>query len=208
MDKRHKFIVSDKHKFIYYEIQKCATETMRQYFLGKKNRNSNPNIYDARRISGGLSKSAPYVDMGYRQFTFVRNPWARTVSAWLSKFVYYHDPKHPTLPGIRDPRLSLDTTFEEYVRFISQVPDKNADCHFKSMHCFIPNPQVIIGRVESLQEDFDSVRAFMGLALYPTPTENVTVRKRPWREYYTPELRDMVSERYKKDIEFYGYTYD
>jgi hypothetical protein len=207
MDRRHKFIVSDKHRFIYYEIQKCATETMRQYFLGAKNRNRNPNMYNAIRISGGRAKARPFENMGYYGFTFVRNPWARTVSAWESKFQQYHDPKHPTLPGIRDPGLSLDTTFEEYVRFISQVPDNRADCHFKSMHTFVYGYNVFIGRVEHLQDDFDHIRTRLELPILNITKENKTEKKRPWRDYYSVELRDLVADRYRADINLYNYKF-
>ena len=208
MDRRHKFIVSDKHKFIYYEIQKCATETMRRYFLGQKNRMVTNNPYGARRISGGRSKAYPYEQDCYMQFTFVRNPWARTISAWLSKFKYYYDPKHPTLPGIRDPQLSLNTTFEEYVDFILKVPDDRADCHFKSMHCFIPEKNITVGRVESLESDFNGIRLQLGLPLLPVPRENVTNKTAPWQDYYTDILKDKVAQRYAKDIELYGYSFD
>jgi len=216
MDRRHKFIISPEYNFIYYEIQKCATETLRKYFLGNKNRNRNPNKYGAVRISGGLSTVVPYRADGFYQFTFIRNPFERIVSAWLSKFPQYHDPKHPTLPGIRDPRLSLDTTFEEFVRFIAQIPDKKADCHFKSMHAFLPDIEngrvwtsdFTIGRVESLESDFNYIRVRIGLPLDPIPVENKTKKDKPWREYYTPELRDLVALRYAKDLKIFGYTFD
>ncbi|KKM26890.1 hypothetical protein LCGC14_1580240 [marine sediment metagenome] len=210
MDRRHKFIVSDKHHFIYYEIQKCATETMRQYFLGDKNHNSNPNKYGAIRISGGRSKGEMYNTLAYSQFTFVRNPWERVVSAWLSKFVFYFDPDHPDLPGIRDPELNLETTFDEFVRFIVKTSDKYSDCHFKSQHRFIPEENIEIGRVENLIEDFTRIRLKLGLPIDNVPYENVTPgkAKKHWREYYTDEYKHLVASRYAKDIELYGYTFE
>ena len=204
MDRRHKFIVSDKHQFIYYEIQKCATESVRKYFLGKNNQ------YGAVRISGGRSKGLLYEEKGYAQFTFIRNPWERIVSAWVSKFVFYHDPKHPTLPGIRDPELSLTTSFDEFVRFVAKTPDKWADCHFKSMHQFIPDRGIIIGHVEDFERDFKYIRTFIGLMEREIPHENTTSdkRKKPWREYYTKELQSLITERYKEDIELYSYAFN
>lgn len=205
MDRRHKFILSTKYKFVYYEIQKCASETMREYFLGTTRRNTTKNMYGAVRLSGSKSKSSPYENGEYYLFTFVRNPWARTVSAWVSKFQDYK--QHPTLPGIRDPELSLDTTFEEYVRFIHKVADNRADCHFKSMHTFIPK-QCNVGKVETLEEDFDSFRDEIGIPFMPIPYRNTTKKRKPWREYYTPELKEMVRERYRTDLQLYGYTFD
>lgn len=207
MDTRHKFIVSGKYKFVYYEIQKCASETMREYFLGTTRRNTTNNVYGAVRLSGGRSKAAPYENGDYVMFTFVRNPWARTISAWLSKFVHYHDPAHPTLPGIRDPRLSLSTTFEEYVDFICQTPDQRADCHFKSMHTFIPTG-CLVGKVENIKCDFSDFRKIIGIPLLPIPKRNVTSKDKPWREYYTDDLIKKVAERYARDIELYKYTFD
>jgi len=206
MDKRHKFIVSEKYRFVYYEIQKCASETMRKYFLGTTRVNSTNNEYGAVRLSGGRSKAAPYELGNYYAFTFVRNPWARTVSAWLSKFVHYHDPKHPTLPGIRDPKLSLSTTFEEYVDFIYNTPDNKADCHFKSMHTFIPKV-CDIGKVETLEDDFNLFRIKAGIPFYKIPRENVTKKDKHWSEYYTADLIKKVGDRYEVDIWLYNYSF-
>lgn len=207
MDRRHKFILSEKYKFVYYEIQKCASETMREYFLGTTRKNSTRNQYGAVRLSGGRSKAAPYENGDYYAFTFVRNPWERVVSAWLSKFVHYHDPKHPDLPGIRDPELSLQTTFEEYVRFIHKTPDHVADCHFKSMHTFIPK-NCRVGRVEDLEEDFTQFREEIGIPILPIPYRNTTNKNKPWREYYTNELRRLVTERFNEDIEIFEYEFE
>ena len=199
MDRRHKFIVSDKDKFIYYEIQKCATRTIRKYFLSNKE-------YGAKRISGMRSKSIPYENAGYFKFTFIRNPWDRVVSGWVSKFENYHDPNNPHQPGIRDPGLSLDTTFDEYVRFIHKIKDNRADCHFKSMHCFVPD-DITIGRVENFDKDFNAILKVKNFTPYPITVENKSVGRGHYTDYYTPELRDLVAERYVVDIERYGYEF-
>lgn len=207
MDRRHKWIVSEKHRFVFYEIQKCATETMRQYFLGTTRKNTTNNEYGARRVSGyNRAKVHQYENAHFFLFSFVRNPWDRIVSCWLSKFVNYHDPAHPDLPGVRDPELSLNTTFEEFVRFVYKTPDTRADCHFKSMHTFLPKG-CCIGKVENLQDDFDLIRKRLKLPMYDVPHINKTQKPKRWRNYYTDELKELVGERYKKDVVLYGYRF-
>lgn len=205
MDKSYKYIISKKYKFICYEIAKSGIGTLRGYFINKP-----AEDYQISHVSG---KTVPIEvtraeNSGFFKFAFVRNPWARMVSCWLNKFYYYEHPKLPV--GIDHPELDKSTTFEEFVKFAARISDKDADFHFRSMHVSIPE-DCFVGNIENFDKDFTIIRNKLGMQIYPYARRNTTYDKKetkPWREYYTPELVDIVSQRYEEDIKRFGYSYD
>jgi len=208
MDIGHKYIVSEKHKFICYEIMKSCTGTLRGYFI------INPaEKYEAFQISGKTKPQSiiDYENKKYFKFAFVRNPWARIVSCWLNKIYYYKIPGKPQATGIVHKELTPDTTFEEFVNFIYKTPDDIADCHFRSIHKSIPRKDIFIGKAESFDKDFKTIISTLGLTLHSIKRRNTTYDKndtKPWKEYYTPDLVNKISERYKEDIMLYKYSFE
>jgi hypothetical protein len=197
MDLSHKFVYSDKYHFIYYEIQKCFTQTMLDYFVRKPEMD-----YEAKRVFGAHKIAGKD---RYFRFTFVRNPWARLVSCWLSKFKHY--PSHPTKPGVRHRSLYREMPFEEFALFVCSVPDAKADVHFKSQHCFLPEEVIYTGFEETFLWDFDMIRDIIGLPLLPVPNSNRSGTG-DWTAYYTDELAEKVGERYKEDIKQFNYSFE
>ena len=193
MDTTHKHVISDKHKFVYHEIQKCATRSMLDYFVFKPQED-----YGARRVFG--SKQLEGLD-GYYHFTFVRHPLHRLVSAYISKFVVYN--QHPTKPGIRHKYLYMHMPFDEFVRFVYATPDIIADVHFKSQHEFIPEG-CRVGRVEYLNESFSHILNEIGLPRHNLKEKNVTESSH-WEQYFTDETMQMALDRYDVDMALYGY---
>jgi len=134
----------------------------------------------------------------YFKFTFIRNPWDRFVS------IYHY---------------LLNTTFcfkdkidiNEFARTIFLT--KNNHCKW---HCL---PQYFhlldeynnlnidfIGRFENLQQDFNFVCDKIRTPQQQLPHENATNHKH-YTEYYDDETKQIVSEKYAKDIEYFGYEF-
>ena len=63
-----------------------------------------------------------------------------------------------------------------------------------------------IGRFENLQNDFDRVMKVLGLPRQQLTHENPT-RHRPYREYYDQETAAVIAERYRDDIDRFGYDF-
>ncbi|MDA3806312.1 MAG: sulfotransferase family 2 domain-containing protein [Thiomicrorhabdus sp.] len=195
MDTGHKYLVSEKHKFIFYEIQKCGTQSMIKMF------EKNSDLSVVRHLV--VDKNLPDVS-DYYKFAFVRNPWHRLWSSYLSKFVNYN--KHPTLPGIRDKNLYMNMPFEDFVSFVCKTSDNRADVHFKSQHRFIPEG-CKVGFMENFSNDMKAFMNEMGIHIETIPHINNT-NSDDWRSKYTDEMRDMIAERYAEDIKRFNFTFN
>lgn len=155
---------------------------------------------------------------GWQRFGFVRNPWDRLVSCYLSKIL--PDPRTP-MPGFTDGiqdefhRFSVfraGMPFDEFARACCAIPDELADEHFVSQHLFFetrPALPVDVTRFEDAETAFPRALQQLGLPVDSIPHDKRSVGRRPYAEYYRdPRLIEQVGERYAGDVASYGYTFD
>lgn len=137
------------------------------------------------------------------KFTFVRNPFARTVSCYRNKIEGREESK---LRYFKVIGLEKDYGFETYVKSISAIPDEWAERHFATQYfqvykqgkCIVD----YIGRFENLFEEYEVIRQKYGLE--ELEHKNASTRY-DYRDYYTEELVELVYRRYKIDFEVFGY---
>lgn len=155
----------------------------------------------------------------YFKFSFVRNPWSRVVSIY--KYFRFQERKCFSEFVMNDLRTDM---WEKWQWFVGPQSEFVCDDHGRVMVDFL-------GRMETLQGDFDRVCAKIGLPAIPVPRVNVSPSepqsdsskslRRRWRrrkaafpsfatyqEYYDRASREAVAQLYQRDIELFGYTFD
>lgn len=132
-------------------------------------------------------------------FSFVRNPWDRTVSTFFYRKL---DKK------IKDP-----DTFKEFVRSFCEDPTpyySSGSLIRPQCYWLLDDKNKVyadfIGKYESIIEDFDKLCDVLKIEKGKLPLRN-TSHHNDYTEYYDEETKKLVGEFYKQDIEIFGYEY-
>ncbi len=227
-----KYIVSEKYRFVYCFIPKVACTSIktaiaplfgidttgmeiprknqiRRYIIHEVFYRSEHQITKKQLIEG---LDGPY--SGFFKFGFVRNPWARLVSCYSDKIIGEGFVKGGFV-GMGEKGISTfyrNMPFDEFVEAVYATPDVKADIHFRSQHwnmCHRRGAYIAdyIGRFENLAEDFSHVEEQIGVKLELPHMLHSRKDERHYTRYYTNKLRDLVGERYRTDVELFGYSF-
>ena len=133
----------------------------------------------------------------YFKFGFVRNPWDRVVSLYERAEAL---------------QLKDKMTFDEFVDWIqySSSTCVHSSPHRHQLDWFVdPNGHVLadfIGKFERLDEDWAFVAQKLGVTA-TLPHRRPNPRARHYTEYYTARTRDIIANKFKVDIERFGYEF-
>ncbi|WP_374764425.1 sulfotransferase family 2 domain-containing protein [Yunchengibacter salinarum] len=152
----------------------------------------------------------------FRKFAFVRNPYARLVSAYKDKVERNEADKRNILTFSTNPDKTFErpVSFEEFIETIHAMPVRRMNRHWE--------PQVyttcahwvkldFVGKIENANDDLKALETLTGIDLSANLIDHRPHRtggKTPWQDYYTPELKQMVMETYAADFETFGYDTD
>jgi hypothetical protein len=143
------------------------------------------------------------IDIGRKQFEtyfkfgFVRNPWDRVVSLYERK----------EAGQLRD-----KMTFEQFVDWIQY---SSATCIHSlpqryQLDWFVdPNGNVVadfIGKFERLNEDWTFIAKKLGID-ETLPHRRANPREQHYTEYYDARTREVITNKFKIDIEHFGYEF-
>lgn len=223
-----RYIVSDEHRFVYFVVQKVACSSIKTALLPLFDfEESGPRLVreDQTTAVHPLFTESRYqlqnreflngLENGrydsYFKFSFVRNPWDRLVSCYLQKL-------DPEGQHVRKRYLGLTlregASFRQFAEAVCEVSDEEANSHFRSQHVALYNEDGELlpdftGRFENLQEDFALVGAKIGAPRLELPhlTPSLSRKGRYYRDFYDAELEERVGERFRKDIELFGYCF-
>lgn len=145
-------------------------------------------------------------------FAFARNPYSRLASLYRHKIAGARagGRRFSPLFFVYGRRFSLDMTFAEFVGAVCDVPDDNAEKHFRSQATFLfldEEPLTdFLGRVEEFEVGWAIVCQNSGME--PLRREyNRTDQEGEFdlAEWYDDELLALVNRRYAEDFEKLGY---
>ena len=205
-------MINHKHKFIFIHIHKSGGSSMCHDLGIQTNRTSVNFMAEKNRIdhhetiSESLIFNQKYKE--YFKFAFVRNSWDRLLSLWL---YFQKRGAHPVnsvdftyfITHLESCICELDNSlFSNSQRKINLLYPQ---CHF-IFDWWGNNAVDFIGRFENLQSDYDIVCDKIGIPRRKLSHKNKTQHTH-YSEYYNKETRDIVAEKYKQDIDYFGYEF-
>lgn len=140
---------------------------------------------------------------GAYRFTFVRNPWDKTVSLYE-----YRRLKNKTEIASRG------VSFSDWVK-MTHGKDRNP-FYYDNVKSFQPQVEWLkdndgkvsldsVGKFESIDEDFNHIANAIGL---DAELPHLNAGKRAgYQTYYDDETRDIVARWFHEDIELFGYGF-
>ena len=184
-------MINHEHKFIFIHIPKTAGVTiysqlpLRDYYHKKISNYSNDKINE------------------YFTFSFVRNPFDRAVSTY--KFLNSESCMKWPWANRKIHNLVKSMSFDEFIKNLFKIRNKHITLQFN----YITHTSLkmdFIGKFENLQEDFNIICDKIGIPRKELPHKNATKHKH-YTEYYDDETREIVAEKYAKDIEYFNYEF-
>lgn len=180
--------INHEQKVVYFAVPKTGYNTVVTMLL----KNNIPTSLDYNYIN--LDKYESYF-----KFAFVRNPWDRVVSAYVNLVVTKRYPPFNSLHN---------KGFESFVDHIAaQDLHEWIDIHIKLQTSFIPDGMHFIGRFENFSEDLKIVLDRMGLPDQEIVHTNKSEHSH-YSHYYNDRTREIIAEKYKEDIEAFGYYFE
>lgn len=195
-------VVNHTHRLILYLVAKSGVSTIKRMFLESGSRVRIPQA-DLR---------APRYD-GYFRFAFVRNPWSRLVSCYRNKVLEQRPERFwrfvNNYPHIPFEKMS----FADFVRFVCRVPKDLCDRHFRpQVDLFVEEEVDFIGRFESYADDLrrviersrldDKFLKWCNRKINPSLSGPSC-----YTDYYDDNSRRLVAEKYRDDVERFGYRF-
>ncbi len=212
----HKFFVFEDLKLAYLELPKVACTSIkttigRSYGISPANAmdiHEHPSWHQHLGLLNGVHRS-------YYTFAFVRNPFERLVSCYRDKVIYSGSNEIYSTPYFQQYYyfpIPANIPFSEFVERVARIPDCLADRHFKSQSAFLYHQGKLlvdyVGKFEALARDWKTIAVKYGFDT-ELDHQHTTKAKRgahhDYRTYYTKELAQLVYQRYKADVELFGY---
>jgi hypothetical protein len=217
-------ISHEEPKFIFIHIQKTGGVSISN-LLRRYSPTTTPGR-GLRHISARRALKQVENSDDYFKFAFVRNPWDRLVS-W---YTMIDEARKGVADGTAEPMtrrlikknnlfkyvLRCGPTFDEFVKNCTEkqwMGNGYYSFTFNQLRYLTDkNGEVLvdfIGRFENLAQDISHVFDMLGLeaSQLEIPHENRSAHSH-YSEMYTPETREIVRKRFRRDIEFFGYEFE
>lgn len=219
--------ISLKHDYIYFQVSKSASSTVKYYLQELEVRGTQRKVVDVnnRNLSPHLwpsqLKEAYFFELlaapTMRKVTFVRNPFSRLLSCYLHRIK--GSPESPSVKNIKrftKNRFDASLSFADFVQIVCDQKSIQQDSHWRDQsdevfYDLIPHWN-FIGRVERIDEDLPRLMALLDPEA-PAPegelqdySPSVTKASSKLADFYTRELERKVVTRYKADFDNFGYA--
>lgn len=211
-------ILVDDLNCIYMPVPKAGTKSIKQAFADYLFTSTSDQRFNTDQIN---TKGLPFDKVSKSKaeslrndlfvFSFVRNPFKRILSCYFDKIR-----KETSYKGFLryEDQFYRQMSFEEFIRKISDIPDEDADQHFRSQHKFLlgKNQKLIphfTGKLEQIEEDFAKVsKRIQCNNLNLKHINKSKAKKIRYDVYFTSQITELILKRYESDFKFFGYPPD
>ena len=209
-----KVLISDRHEFIFVQMRKVASTSMQtilrplciprpdgriahlksrarlEWDYHKYVFRTHEDILAAKQRMGA-EKFAHYF-----KFAFVRNPWERLVSEY--EYILRH-PEHGRYARVRSLK-----NLHEFIRM--QIPRR--DAYQINMLCDKKGRLLVdfVGKLENLQNDWQTACALACIPYQPLPHRNVTQHEN-YRDFFDQDNARLVARHWAREIKEFEYEY-
>ena len=208
-------LVSDSRKLVFVHIQKTGGSTVSRLL-----EQHIPDLYTVgARHEFAVQGMRELEDWDeYFKFAFVRNPWERLVS-WYSMVRKFEENQDWRLQRTFNKLLRYahdnSSTFEEFIYNCTDEVEIKDGVYYSFAYNQLDyvtdeNGRLLvdfIGRLETFEKDIREVLGRIGIELKTVPHKNRSTH-RHYSTFYTPETEMIVRERFKRDIEYFGYKFE
>lgn len=200
-------------KVLYVGIPKVATRSLLdalQSYCTNESLKFKIAEYDIARLIDRFDLAE-----GWFKFTFVRNPWSRAASCYMDKIAVTDEIKWARhMHGRKG--LQAGMPFSEFAKWLNsdEGSDAVADRHWISQYQLLginektPLKYDLIGRFENLREDYARLIIDTGLSLPPLTHRLKTQAPSDYKRLYDDRSIQLIADRYSRDIELFGYSFD
>lgn len=210
-------LVSDKPKFIFFHLYKCAGMSLRKSI--------NENVANCYELQGGhglpsdlkthFEKNESLEKFNeYFKFTFIRNPFDFIVDTYFYARNFTNHFMHDTI-------MQKNMDIEAFIPYYMNERILHQD---ESVRPFGSNKVVtikdwlhdsegneimdFIGKVETLDADMATIYEKLGLPKLDVPKVNMNPnRSSNYREYYSPKAKEMIEKHFSWELEKFGYEF-
>ena len=190
-------IISHELKFIFIHVHRTGGTTLKNILLTQLKGKAQSNSQHGNARTAEYSLIEKHKD--YFVFGFARNPWQRMLS-WYS-LINKHN-----MRDIADKKKDFEYFLQNDLAF---GPLENS-FHYNQLDYFTSADNQLVTskiyRYEHFEEELKELFTLLALPAIDIPVINNTDKKN-YKEYYSEKSIDLINEKCKKDIDYFGYKF-
>ena len=148
-----------------------------------------------------------------RVVTFVRNPFARVLSAYLNKIMTPEDHVRASFCARHGLKADAEISFDQFVELLSHEAPENMDPHWRPQHLNTLYPFIepnFVGHLERMNEEFAGLLSQLfgrQVDWQPSKAKHATGAADKLAAYFgASDTRARVLEIYRNDFSYFGYS--
>ena len=194
-------IISDSHNFVFVATTKTGSTSIENNLGSYKSKHKITHLHDSYNKHCPLKiihQKFPFIE-DYFKFAIVRNPFD-----WVASWYFYRKTR-------RNENNTKSISFKDWL-----IDEDSSAYNIKGIGLTLSQYDIIscdanikldfIGKYENLQDDFNIICDKIGIPQRQLPHKNKSKHKH-YTEYYDDETKEIVAEKYAKDIERFGYKF-